>query len=140
MIEFAEQRTLLFRVGTAVYGCDIADVREIVPPRKATRLPGTPPYVNGLINLRGAILTVIDLGARLEGDRSLTGDGSIIIVEVGGRRMGMAVGDVMDVTPLHIDPPPEEGADAVLRGLGHLGGTVVIVLDVPALVGEVLIP
>jgi purine-binding chemotaxis protein CheW len=139
MTEFAEYRALLFRVGKAVYGCDIADVREIVPVRRATRLPGTPAFVDGLINLRGTILTVIDLGARLEGDRSLTEEGSVIIVDVGGRHLGLAVGEVMDVTPLHVDPPPEDRAGDVVRGLGHLGDTVVIILDIPALVGQVLL-
>ncbi len=139
MAEPPELRTLLFRVGRAVYGCDIAAVREIVPVRQATRLPGTPPYVNGLINLRGTILTVIDLGERLEGDRTLTAEGSTIIVEVGGRHLGVVVSDVMDVTPLRLEPPPEDRVDEVVRGLGHLGATVVIVLDMEALVGQVLL-
>lgn len=139
MRELPQLRTLLFRVGQAVYGCDIAAVREIVPVRRATRLPGTPPYVNGLINLRGTILTVIDLGTRLEGDPTLTAEGSIIIVEVGGRHLGVVVSDVMDVTPLRLEPPPEERADEVVRALGHLGATVVIVLDMEALVGQVLL-
>jgi len=122
-----------------VYACDIAAVREIVPLQAATRLPGTKPYVNGLINLRGTILTVIDLGVRLEGDRSLTVDGSIVIVEVAGRYLGLAVGDVMDVVALAVESAPHDRADEVVRGLGHLGGTVVIILDMPALVGQVLV-
>lgn len=122
-----------------MYACDIAAVREIVPLQAATRLPGTKPYVNGLINLRGTILTVIDLGVRLEGDRSLTVDGSIVIVEVAGRYLGLAVGDVMDVVALAVESAPHDRADEVVRGLGHLGGTVVIILDMPALVGQVLV-
>ncbi|MGH7669273.1 MAG: chemotaxis protein CheW [Gemmatimonadaceae bacterium] len=139
MTEPAELRTLLFRVGAAVYGCDIAAVREIVPVRQATRLPGTPPYVDGLINLRGAILTVIDLAIRLEGAPSPRDDSSVIIVQVGARHLGLVVGEVMDVTPLHVDPPPENRADEVVQGLGHLDDTVVIILDIPALVGQVLL-
>ena len=139
MIEFAELRTLLFRAGTTVYGCDIAAVREIVPVRQTTRLPGTPPYVDGLINLRGTILTVIDLAARLEGTRLPNEEGSVVIVQVGGRQLGLVVGEVMDVTPMRVDPPPEDRADEVVRGLGHLGDTVVIILDIPALVGQVLL-
>ncbi|HUX33400.1 MAG TPA: chemotaxis protein CheW [Gemmatimonadaceae bacterium] len=139
MAESDEQRTLLFRVGSAVYGCDIAAVREIVPVREATRLPGTKPYVNGLINLRGAIITVVDLGARLEGERLVSGDESIVVVEVGERRLGLVVGDVMDVTPVRVERAPDDRADDVVRGLGHLAGTVVIVLDVGALVRQVLL-
>ncbi len=138
MAETAAQRTLLFRVGSTVYGCDIAAVREIVSHQAATRLPGTQPYVDGLINLRGSIITVMDLGVRLEGNRS-PGDGSIIIVEVGDRRLGLAVGEVMDVAPVAVERSADERADDVVRGLGHLGDTVVIVLDVGALVKQVLL-
>ncbi|MDE3054798.1 MAG: purine-binding chemotaxis protein CheW [Gemmatimonadota bacterium] len=137
--ESAAPRTLLFRVGATVYGCDIAAVREIVPYHQATRLPGTRPYVNGLINLRGTIITVMDLGVRLEGDGTPATDGSIIIVEVGDRRLGLVVGEVMDVAPVAVARAPDDRADDVVRGLGHLGDTVVIVLDVGALVKQVLL-
>lgn len=139
MAESVARRTLLFRVGSTVYGCDIGSVREIVPYQPATRLPGTKPYVNGLINLRGTIITVMDLGARLEGNGALTTEGSIIIVEVGDRRLGLVVGEVMDVAPVAVERAPEERGDEVVRGLGHLGATVVIVLDVGALVNQVLL-
>ena len=139
MTDSRAQRTLLFRVGSAVYGCDIAAVREIIPQQPATRLPGTRPYVNGLINLRGSMLAVMDLGARLEGDRSLTAEGSVVVVEFGDRRLGLVVGEVMDVAVVDVGPPPEDRPDDVVLGLGHLGATVVIVLDVGALVNQVLL-
>jgi chemotaxis signal transduction protein len=139
MSEPTQLRTLLFQVGNAVYGCDIAAVREIVPVRKTTRLPGTPDYVDGLINLRGTILTVIDLGARLEGARGPVEEGSVVIVEVDGRHLGLVVSEVRDVTPLRIDPRPEDRPDEVVLGLGHLTDTVVIILDIPALVKQVLL-
>src|SRR6478752_4141786 len=79
--QLAAARTLLFRVSGSVYGCDIDAVREIIPYRRATRLPGAPPYVQGLINLRGTIVTVLDLGARLDATRPAMRDmgGSIIL-------------------------------------------------------------
>ena len=73
----ATARTLLFRVAGKVYGCDIEAVREIIPYRRATRLPGAPPFVQGLVNLRGTIVTVLDLGARLDPARPPVRDGSI---------------------------------------------------------------
>jgi purine-binding chemotaxis protein CheW len=139
MPESEAQRTLLFRVGPTVYGCPIGLVREIIPYQRATRLPGAKPYVNGLVNLRGTIITVMDLGARLEGDRTLTADGSIVVVEVAERLLGLAVGEVMDVAPVAVDRSPADRADEVVRGLGHMGATVVIVLDVGALVKQVLL-
>ncbi len=134
-------RLLLFAAAGAVYGCDIGAVREIVPIRRATRLPGAPGYVSGLINLRGSIVTVIDLAARLSG-RPAAEDGSIILAELGSRVVGLAVDDVRDVQPL----PPERFEPAtgdlarggIVRGLGHLDDGVVIVLDVGTLVRQVL--
>jgi len=88
------RRTLLFRVGSAVYGCDIDDIREIVPHREATRLPGAPSYVQGLINLRGTIVTVLDLGVRLGATRDRVGEGSIMLVAMPGnaRLVGVEAG------------------------------------------------
>src|SRR6478672_8530994 len=86
-------RTLLFRVAGKVYGCDIEAVREIIPYRGATRLPGAPPFVQGLINLRGTIVTVLDLGTRLDPARQPVrdGSGSIILATHGTRTVGVAV-------------------------------------------------
>src|SRR5688572_29558867 len=94
--QLAAARTLLFRVAGDVYGCDIDRVREIITFRRATRLPGAPPYVQGLINLRGTIVTVLDLGARLDPTRQPMRDagGSIILVEHGARVVGVAVDEV----------------------------------------------
>ena len=57
-------------------------MREIVPIRHATRLPGAPSYVRGLINLRGAIVTVIDLATRLAGSAAVP-EGSVVLAEFG---------------------------------------------------------
>ena len=81
---------LLFSVGEQVYGCDIGAVREIIPQRAATRLPGAPPFVTGLINLRGTIVTVLDLGRRLERGDAARGEGSVILCEVGTKLVGLA--------------------------------------------------
>ncbi|HEX5973320.1 MAG TPA: chemotaxis protein CheW [Gemmatimonadaceae bacterium] len=130
---------LLFRVGTRVYGCGIGDVREIVPYRPATRLPGAPEFVQGLINLRGVIATVLDLGAWIEPGAG-TREGSIVLVEQGARQVGLVVDEVLDVQAI-VPEPLEDVAGArggVLRGVGRLHDTVVILLDVGRLVGQVL--
>jgi purine-binding chemotaxis protein CheW len=140
----AARRTLLFRVGTAVYGCDIDDIREIVPYRQATRLPGAPSYVTGLINLRGTIVTVLDLGARLDGMRERVADGSIMLVALPGnnRLVGVAVQEVMDVRVVGTSDDDviadSAGTDAV-RGLALVDGGTVILLDIHSLVRQVLL-
>jgi purine-binding chemotaxis protein CheW len=147
------RRTLLFRVGSAVYGCDIEDIREIVPFRRATRLPGAPSYVQGLINLRGTIVTVIDLVGRLEPGRPPVTDGSIMLVSVAGttRTVGIAVQEVMDVRLMgdggresaddgaHGQIGSEGNGDGIVRGLGRVDDTAVILLDIHMLLKQVLL-
>ena len=135
------QRLLLFAVAGTVYGCEIGAVREIVPLRRATRLPGAPAYVRGLVNLRGAIVTVIDLAARLA-NGTAADDGSVVLAEFGNKNVGLAVDEVRDVQVL----PPERFEPAtgdvarggIVRGLGHLESGVVIVLEVPAVIRQVM--
>ena len=136
-------RTLLFRVAGGIYGCDIDAVREIIPYRRATRLPGAPAYVQGLVNLRGTIVTVLDLGARLDASRAPVREGSIILAQHGTRQVGVAVDEVMDVQaiteePVHSTASSDRRGDLV-RGLGHLGEEVVVLIDIHMLVTQVLL-
>jgi purine-binding chemotaxis protein CheW len=135
-------RTLLFRVAERVYGCDIDSVREIVPYRRATRLPGAPAYVQGLINLRGTIVTLLDLGVRLDPMRGPVREGSIILAEHGARVVGIAVDEVMDVQVIMeepIAPSVDDAPRGLVRGLSHLDGGVVVLVDIHALVTQVLL-
>ncbi len=131
----------MFRVADRVYGCDIDAVREIVPYRRATRLPGAPAYVQGLINLRGTIVTVLDLGQRLEPGRSAVNDGSIILAIHGARTVGIAVDEVMDVQVIREETVESGASDAqgLVRGLGRLDDGVVVLVDIHALVTQVLL-
>jgi purine-binding chemotaxis protein CheW len=143
--QLAAARTLLFRVAGSVYGCDIDAVREIITYRRATRLPGAPPYVQGLINLRGTIITVLDLGTRLDRERPLIREpgASIILVEHGARVVGVTVDEVLDVQAITEEPVDAGAADTrggLVRGLGHLeGDDVVVLIDIHTLVTQVLL-
>jgi chemotaxis signal transduction protein len=136
----AAQRTLLFRAGDRTFGCSIDAVREIVPQRRSTRLPGAPSSVQGLINLRGTIVTVIDLPLWLGAERPAAPDGSIVLVDHGPRVAGVAVDEVLDVQM--VAPEDVSGTvgdrDGAVRGMGRLGDTVVILLDITRLVGQTL--
>ena len=142
IVEPAAQRTLLFRAGERTFGCAIDAVREIVPHRRATRLPGAPPAIQGLINLRGTIVTVIDLALSLGAERPAATDGSIVLVEHGSRVAGVAVDEVLDVQMIAIeDVSGTVGGDrsGAVRGMGRLGATVVILLDITSLVRQALV-
>jgi purine-binding chemotaxis protein CheW len=137
------RRLVLFRLAERVYGIELGTVREIIPFRRATRLPGAPDYVSGLINVRGSIVTVIDLGARLDERTTGRQDGSVILVEHGGKVIGLAVDEVMDVQALGADAIQAASADSArggsVRGLGHLGDQVVILLDIDTIIRHVLL-
>ena len=139
----AAARTLLFRVGGGTYGCEIDAVREIIPYRRATRLPGAPAWVQGLVNLRGTIVTVLDLGVRLDPARPPVREGSIILVQHGTRNVGVAVDEVLDVQAVEEDPiETGTGGDSrqgLVRGLGHLEDDVVALVDIHTLVTQVLL-
>ena len=86
-------------------------------------------------------MTVLDLGARLEPGREPVTEGSIILAEYGNRSVGVVVEEVMDVRVLTEDEgalPPEQ-AEGVVRGVGHADDTVVVLLDVHALIKQVLL-
>ena len=142
-LDDAGGQLLLFDLAGRVYACEVAPVREIVTYRRATRLPGAPPHVLGLINLRGSIVTVLDLGRRLGVTETLREHGSVILVESGQKCVGLAVDSVRDVhlagdaqfeAPLASMP---EGA--AVRGVGQVAGLVVILLDVEAIVRHALL-
>jgi purine-binding chemotaxis protein CheW len=111
-----------------------------VPYRPATRLPGAPNYVCGLINLRGTIVTVLDLGLRVGGKTVDRDGGSIILVENGSKLVGLAVDEVRDVQPVSEEQVESaEESDGMVRGLARLGDVVVVLLDVRTVVRQVLV-
>jgi purine-binding chemotaxis protein CheW len=132
--------TLLFRVGQVVYGCDIGDAQEILPLRPATRLPGAPRYVRGLINVRGAIVTVLDVRSRLDPSQAPVDEGSILLIRYRDRLVGLAVEEVVDVRELAIDASSASTSGAAItRGVATADAETVVVLDVDALIRQVLL-
>lgn len=132
--------TLLFRVGNVVYGCDIGDAQEILPLRPATRLPGAPSYVRGLINVRGAIVTVLDVRSRIDPSRLPIEEGSILLIRYRDRLVGLAVEEVVDVRELAIDASgTSTSGAAITRGVATADAETVVVLDVDALIRQVLL-
>lgn len=134
---------MLFRLGDRLYGIDLDAVREILPVRRATRVPGAPAYVAGLINVRGTIVTVLDLGSRLDGNSSLAPDGSVILVEHRQKLVGIAVAEVNDVMMLPAESiertTERDGDDASIVGLGRMDDKVVIILDIHSIITHVLL-
>ena len=101
------------RIGAQSYAIDIMAVREIRGWTAATPLPHAPPHVLGMMNLRGAILPVIDLGARLGlGPASPNASSVVVVAQIGEVQMGLvvdAVSDILTVTEGLIQTPPDVG-------------------------------
>lgn len=120
-----DRRELIaFCVGKQEFCIAITDVREIRSWAPATPVPGAPDYVRGVINLRGAVLPVVDLGARLGlGAADPTARHAIIVVQACGQTVGLLVDSVSDIITVgkdEIQAPPEaagQGAKLLVRGL-----------------------
>lgn len=103
VVETEQLRSLVFRAGGRVYACDVTQVREVVPMPVVTRIPGAPAAVLGLINVRGAIITVFDAGELLHERRVERRDSIVLVVDHGQNGVGLAVERVADVRALRVD-------------------------------------
>jgi len=121
-----------FRIGDQEFCVDIMAVREIRGWAPATPLPQTPPYMRGVINLRGAVLPILDLAVRLELPATEPSARSVIIViNADGRLVGLlvdAVSDILSVSRDVIQPTPDVACDRVrsfVRGLMSIDGRMI---------------
>jgi purine-binding chemotaxis protein CheW len=138
-LEVPTTPALLFRSGDVVYGVDSTQIQEIIPFRRVTRLPAAPPFVRGLINVRGTIVTVIDLGVRLDSSSAPIDDGSVLLARYRERTVGLAVDEVLDVRGVVVEEPPDKTASGVVRGLSTVDARAVVILDLDAMMHRVLL-
>jgi purine-binding chemotaxis protein CheW len=131
---------ITFEVAGQLFGLDIMAIREIRAWTPVTPLPQVPAHVAGVVNLRGTVLPVIDLAARLGWSATRTSPRhAIIVVQLGEQTLGLIVESVSDIVALAdgaLQPPPHTGPDAVvpfLHGLAALGERMVMVLDLDKL-------
>jgi len=131
---------ITFEVGGQVFGIDIMAIREIRAWSPATRLPKVPHYVAGVVNLRGSVLPVIDLAARLGWEATEpTPRHAIIVTQMGTQVCGLIVDSVSDIVTINDDalqPPPATANDSIvcfLEGLAAIEDCMVMVLNLNAL-------
>ena len=141
-VEAAKREFLTCRLGDETYAVDILQVQEIREVNEVTRVPHVAPFVRGVINLRGAIVPVVDLGLMFGfPDPAPLAGASAIVLSVEGRLVGLVVSSVSDVLALadeEIAPTPELGTRAIaaaIAGIGTPGGATaadrsVLLLDV----------
>jgi purine-binding chemotaxis protein CheW len=124
------------RIGRETFGLPIALVREIVRVPEITSVPNAPDYIEGVINLRGRIIPVVDLRKRF-GEKITEPNkrNRIVVVELESRRIGLIVNsasEVLKIAPSEIETPHDvfqEGELNYITGVGKLKGRLVILLD-----------
>ncbi len=132
-----------FRIGNETFGVLIASVREIVRVPEITAVPSAPETVEGVINLRGKIIPVMDLRKRF-GHVDIQPDkkNRILVVELNNKLVGLivnAASEVLKIPPSDIEAPGTvfaEGESSYVTGVGKLKGRLIILLDVSKLLQQ----
>ncbi|WP_426037644.1 chemotaxis protein CheW [Brevundimonas sp. DC300-4] len=135
---------IAFRIGEQEFCVDIMSVREIRGWTPATPLPRAPGFMKGVINLRGAVLPIIDLGARFGLRTSEPSERHVIMVaHIGGRMVGLlvdAVSDIIQLTNEALQPTPDVASEQVksfVKGLFALEGRLISLIELDRIVPEV---
>jgi purine-binding chemotaxis protein CheW len=132
---------LTFTLGSEVFAIGILAIKEIIEYSTLTTVPMMPTYVRGVINLRGAVVPVLDLSVRFgKAPSPVTKKTCIVIIEISAaaerQDVGVvvdAVDSVLDIPPDQIEPPPAFGARIgtdFIEGMGKVNGRFVILLEV----------
>jgi purine-binding chemotaxis protein CheW len=138
------REVIVFRIGVQEFCVDIMSVREIRGWTPATVLPRSPSYVRGVINLRGAVLPIIDLAARLEFSAATASTRHVIVVvQIADQVVGLlvdAVSDILTLNESQVQPTPaiaSESARAFVCGLIALEGRMVNLLRLDNVLADV---
>jgi purine-binding chemotaxis protein CheW len=131
-----ELQVVGFRIGRETFGLPISMVREIVRVPEITSVPNAPDYIEGVINLRGRIIPIVDLRKRF-GERTFepSKKNRIVVVELESRAVGLMVNsasEVLRIPPSDIEQPHnifQEGDLNYITGVGKLKGRLVMLLD-----------
>ncbi|MGD9579785.1 MAG: chemotaxis protein CheW [Vampirovibrionia bacterium] len=133
---------IVFQLGLEEYAVPITAVQEIIMPQKPTRIPKSPAFVEGIINLRGQIIPIIDgrkkfnlLSDKEVDENVVTEDTRIMLLEVSGDTIGLVVDKVSEVIHLNtasIEPPPADvGLETdYLYGVGKFESRLLILLKI----------
>ena len=136
-----QQQYLTFMLGEEMFAIGILSIREIIEYGFVTDVPMTPPFIRGVLNLRGAVVPVVDLAVRFGRQaRENSKRTCIVIVDIEAdngsqQQMGVvvdAVNEVLEIADGDIEPPPEFGArirNDFIKSMGKIDGKFVVILD-----------
>jgi purine-binding chemotaxis protein CheW len=134
---------LTFALGGEEYGIEILKVQEIRGYEKPTTIANSPPFIKGVINLRGTIVPIIDMRVKFNLESAEYNAFTVVIIlNVAGRVVGIvvdSVSDVITVAPDQLRPAPEFSSEletTYILGLGTLGERMLILMDIERLMGS----
>lgn len=138
-----KDKFLAFTIGNEVYGLEIKYVIEIIGIQEITEVPELPEYIRGIINLRGKIISVMDVRLRFRKPIKEYNDRTcIIVVEVKGVAVGLivdTVSEVISISEEHIVPPPElnkSQSNRYIKGIGKIGNEIKLIVDCGTLLND----
>jgi purine-binding chemotaxis protein CheW len=145
-MENKQKQFIVFDLGEERYGVEISQVREIIRPKDMTRIPNAPDYVEGVINLRGQVTTVINLRKRLgfpDKEKDKESGERIIVVEYEDLPIGMVVDGVRDVKYLSSEDMEDllpliskNLKGEFLRGVGKIGEDLILLIDLKKVLSQ----
>jgi purine-binding chemotaxis protein CheW len=129
-------KVVSFRLGTEEYGVDIAQAQEVIRMVEITHVPRAPRFMEGVINLRGQLIPIIDLRTRFGMARiEKTKSSRIVVTDIGSKRVGIivdSVSEVIDIPIENIEDAPEMIAGIgteYIQGVGKVADRLIIMLD-----------
>lgn len=131
-----------FVIGTEEYAVDILEVQEIIRMVEITKVPKAPHYVEGVINLRGKVIPIVDLRLRFGlSTEERTKETRIIVVDISRIIIGMivdVVSEVLRIPASLVEPPPssKQGASDFYKGVGKIDNRLLIFLDLNRVLGQ----
>jgi len=139
----AEVQFVIFRLGKEEYGINIMQVQEIGPYEEPVKVPNTPSFIEGVMNLRGTVIPVISLKKRFGGSEQDINDNTrTIVINYGSKQIAFIVDDASEVLTINdsdIQETPEiiSGVDRkYITGIGKYGDRLIIILDPNYLLSE----
>jgi purine-binding chemotaxis protein CheW len=137
-------QVIVFNLGEERYGVEISQIKEIILPTKITQIPNVPDFVEGILNLRGQIATIINLRKRLGKESKKSDENTrIIVIEYGNSIVGMMVDSVSEVKYLsskNIEEIPRflalKDESKFLKGIGKLEDGLLTLMDLKELLSE----
>ncbi len=132
---------LTFKLGEEIYAVDVAKVREILDYSPITKVPQTPEFMRGVINLRGSVVPVVDMRLKFSMSPTVKSVNTcIVVVEVILEGEPTIIGalvdsvqEVIELEPTQIEPPPRMGTHLnveFLRSMGKIGEKFIMILDI----------